>query len=89
MKIIRWKLWPFHIVILWPWWRERYWGLAIAPFIFLREDDPRYYRHELTHIRQQYRHFIIWFYIRYLWQLMTRGYWNIDYEVEAREAEKE
>lgn len=75
---------PFAIIIPWPWWYRLYWGFTFWPFVFLKYPDNRAcLEHELTHIRQQVRHWIVWFWIRYLWQLWRKGYRQIDYEIEA------
>ena len=77
---------PFAIIIKWSYWYKDGRGIAIAPFIFVKDtDDRELVNHELIHIRQQYNHYIIWFYIRYFYQLFTKGYENIDYEIEAFE----
>lgn len=47
----------------------------------------RMYRHELKHIEQYNRDGVIKYLIRWWWQYITVGYDNIDYEIEAREAE--
>lgn len=45
---------------------------------------PQWHIHEDEHKLQWARDGKIKFLSRYLWQLITRGYMNIDYEVEAR-----
>jgi len=77
---------PFAIIVQWPYWYGQNEGLALAPFVFVKDkEDQVVVNHELIHIRQQYDHWIIWFHIRYLYQLYTKGYMNIDYEIEAYE----
>ena len=44
-------------------------------------------RHEETHLAQMKRDGKIKYMVRYLWQWATKGYLNIDYEIEARAAE--
>lgn len=39
--------------------------------------------HEIEHMRQIERDGPWWFSVRYLWQLATKGYRKIDYEIEA------
>jgi hypothetical protein len=48
--------------------------------------DAAWRRHEDCHKRQWQRDGRLRFLIRYLWQLATKGYNAIDYEVEARAA---
>lgn len=80
---------PFAIIIQWPYWFGNFVGLAIWPFIFVKDkDDEKVLAHEYVHISQQLNHWLIWFYIRYFYQLFTKGYNNIDYEIEARELSK-
>ena len=40
--------------------------------------------HENAHKLQWARDGKVKFLRRYLWQFITKGYWNIDYEIEAR-----
>lgn len=75
---------PFAIIIQWPCWYKNFFGFAFAPFVFVKDKDSKQQvSHELIHIKQQYDHFIVWFWLRYFYQLLTKGYKNIDYEVEA------
>lgn len=77
---------PFAIIIQWSFWLGEWWGFSFAPFVFVKDkNNPVMVKHEMTHIKQQYKHFIIWFWVRYLYQLFTVGYKNIDYEIEAYE----
>lgn len=77
------------IIIKWPFWYKDWWGFTFAPFIFLKDPNNKaHLTHELTHLKQQYKHFIIWFWVRYLYQLFTKGYENIDYEIEAYNASR-
>jgi hypothetical protein len=47
-----------------------------------------WHKHEDCHKSQWARDGKIKFLSRYIWQLLTKGYSNIDYEVEARAAGK-
>jgi spermidine/putrescine-binding protein len=44
-------------------------------------------RHEEKHLEQMKRDGKIKYMVRYMWQWATVGYQNIDYEIEARQAE--
>jgi hypothetical protein len=48
--------------------------------------DPAWQRHEDCHKKQWRDEGYLKFASRYLWQLVTKGYQNIDYEVQARAA---
>lgn len=75
---------PFAIIIQWPFWYKDMWGFSFAPFVFVKDKtNEKMVNHELIHIRQQYKHFIVWFWVRYIYQLVTKGYDKIDYEIEA------
>ena len=59
-------------------------GFAFWPFILVRDKTDRtVIEHEKIHIRQQLRGWLIFFYIRYLYEYFTKGYKNISYEIEA------
>ena len=45
-------------------------------------------KHEDVHKEQYKRDGWFKFLSRYIWQLITKGYTNIDYEIEAREKSK-
>lgn len=51
--------------------------------------DAAWRRHEDKHKEQWRREGYLRFAVRYLWQLARKGYIAIDYEIEARAAEKE
>lgn len=86
--MINWK--PFVIIIQWTYWYKTFNGFAFCPFVFVKDkENKRVVSHELIHIRQQYNHFLIWFYMRYIIQLLVKGYHNIDYEIEAYKNEEE
>ena len=63
-------------------------GKVRYPFMLFsdaKEDVPDWlFRHELEHIYQVRRDGWWKFHLVYLWQLIRRGYKNIEYEVEAR-----
>ena len=46
-------------------------------------------RHEVTHLKQMQRDGLAKFRARYWMQAATKGYKNIDYEIEARAAEND
>jgi ferric-dicitrate binding protein FerR (iron transport regulator) len=47
---------------------------------------PAWRAHEECHKQQWRRHWYLGFALRYLWELATKGYNNISYEIEARAA---
>ena len=66
-------------------------GLAFWPFIFISSDtiiDDELINHERIHLRQQIEMLIIPFYIWYLIELYTKGYYSISFEKEAYSNEK-
>ena len=65
--------------------------LAFWPFIFIASDtiiDDELINHERIHLRQQIEMLIIPFYIWYLIELYTKGYYNVSFEKEAYDNEK-
>ena len=61
-------------------------ALAFYPFIFVSKDatlTPQLINHERIHLRQQIEMLILPFYIWYLIEYYTKGYWNISFEREA------
>ena len=66
-----------------------YRGFAFYPFIFMTTpEDTELLRHEMVHIEQQKRGWLIGFYIKYLYYNWKYGYWDNPYEVEARRLSK-
>ncbi len=62
-----------------------YTGLTIWPFIFMVDpDDIKLLKHEMVHIGQQKRGWLIGFYIKYFYYQCKYGYENNPYEIEAR-----
>lgn len=64
-------------------------GIVIYPFIFYQvaKMDKYTRRHEWEHIAQVEHDGWLKFYVRWLWQRFTVGYYRIDYEIEAYAAE--
>lgn len=65
-------------------------AIAIFPFVILRSDanpDETLINHERIHLRQQLEMLIIPFYIWYLIEFYTKGYFNISFEKEAYQNE--
>ena len=61
-------------------------AIAIFPFIILRSDanpDEILINHERIHLRQQLEMLVIPFYIWYLFEYYTKGYYKNRFEVEA------
>lgn len=61
-------------------------ALAFYPFIILASDaepDAELINHERIHLRQQLELLIIPFYIWYLIEYYTKGYYNVSFEREA------
>lgn len=61
-------------------------AIAFYPFIFLRSDarpNDVLINHEKIHLRQQLEMLVIPFYIWYLIEYYTKGYWNVSFEKEA------
>ena len=57
-------------------------GMSLGPLVLHETLRPEIIVHEMVHVAQFYRQpFTFW--LRYLWQLFTKGYRGIDYEVEA------
>lgn len=65
-------------------------AVAFFPFIILASDaqpDETLINHEKIHLRQQLEMLIIPFYIWYLIEYFSRGYYNVSFEKEAFENE--
>lgn len=63
-------------------------GIALFPFIILSSKvgkNPRIINHERIHLRQQLELLVIPFYIWYLIEFYTKGYYNVSFEREAYE----
>lgn len=91
----------FVVVISWLF-AKNFRGLAVYPFIFLREkslkENQKIIHHEKIHLRQQIEmlwiFFFIWYGIEYLIRLIqfkdsTTAYFNISFEKEAYANEKD
>lgn len=66
-------------------------ALAFYPFIIMPRStkiDDVLINHERIHLRQQLEMLVIPFYIWYLIELYTKGYWNISFEKEAYSNDK-
>ena len=65
----------------------KWWGITLYPFILFKytraETKDYVLRHELEHMYQVRRYGWWKFYIRWLYQRVTKGYYEIDYEIEA------
>lgn len=63
------------------------WAITLGRYVFLScplsEFGPVHRNHERIHMCQRMVEGVWKFRARYLWQLLTRGYRGIDYEVEA------
>ena len=59
------------------------WGVTRQEFL----SNPRWLRHELTHVEQFKKLGTFRFLVLYLWQSIVRGYRNNRFEVEARASE--
>jgi hypothetical protein len=63
-------------------------AMAFFPFIILASDansDEELINHERIHLRQQLELLVIPFYIWYLIEFYTKGYYNVSFEREAYE----
>lgn len=61
-------------------------AIAIFPFIFIHPDTkitPRLINHERIHLRQQLEMLVIPFYVWYLIEYFSRGYFQVSFEREA------
>lgn len=61
-------------------------AIAFYPFVFIHphtEISPRLLNHERIHLRQQIEMLIIPFYIWYLIEYVTKGYYKNRFELEA------
>jgi len=62
-------------------------AMTIWPFIITKEKtiSDRLLQHELVHIKQQKRGWLVGFYVKYFYYQWKYGYENNPYEIEARE----
>jgi hypothetical protein len=61
-------------------------AIAIFPFIFVHpstEINDRLINHERIHLRQQVEMLVIPFYVWYLIEYFTKGYYQVSFEREA------
>ena len=61
-------------------------ALAFWPFIFVSSNtkiDPVLINHEKIHLRQQIEMLLIPFYVMYLIEYYSKGYYNVSFEREA------
>jgi hypothetical protein len=65
------------------------WAGFATPFFIVVNDktNERLIRHEMCHVKQWWRGWIIGFAVMYLYYLAKRGYYDNPYEIEAREVE--
>ena len=70
-----------------PWLFFGDWLGFATPFgiVVKHKTDPFMIEHEYVHIEQWYRYWIIGFIILYIYELVTKGYYNNRFEKEARE----
>lgn len=68
-------------------------AITLGPFFILVHpkyiDNKKIINHERIHWMQQKRDWYIWFYIKYLYESITKGYRNISYEIEAYDNEND
>ena len=50
--------------------------------------NEKWVKHELCHIKQFKQHGYVYFIVKYLWESISKGYYNNRFEVEARKAEE-
>ena len=50
--------------------------------------NTKWVKHELCHVQQFKQHGYLGFIIKYLWESLKKGYYNNQFEVEARKAEE-
>ena len=91
-SIFPWKS-RFRGVVLWPYviMRPRKYatGEIAQSDMMTRRSLEKLYRHELQHCYQIQQRGVIWFYLRYGWYSIVKGYQNHPDEVEAREREND
>lgn len=68
---------------------DRWQGITLGPLIVQRDlNRTDVVVHEMVHVSQYYRSLIIGFLVKYFYELSTKGYRNISYEVEAYEVQR-
>ncbi len=76
-----------------PWGEKADWAVTIGQTSYFSCEESKvsqpWHRHEDKHKEQWRRDGKIKFICRYCWQFVTKGYNNIDYEIEARLSELE
>lgn len=89
-SIFPWKS-RYRGVVLWPYviMRPRVYqtGQVAQSELATRRALVRLYRHELQHCYQIKREGVFKFYVKYLWMLLTNGYKDHPYELEANQHE--
>lgn len=58
-------------------------ALTLFPFIFTRTKEAVTINHERIHLKQQIEMLIIFFYLLYLFEWLTKGYHGICFEKEC------
>jgi len=80
---------PYIIEVNGFFWNKKTRGCAIYPFIFTTNiNDEVLMRHEMIHIKQELRGWLIGYYIKYYYYQIRYGYDENPYEIEAREKSK-
>nr|WP_093144053.1 hypothetical protein [Ulvibacter litoralis] len=82
--------------------RKGFWGIALWPFIIVKEkhlkENPVFLNHERIHLRQQAELFVLFFYLWYVTEFVVRyfqhknknaAYRSISFEIEAYTHEKD
>ncbi len=69
------------------WIMGRWKGKVLYPFMLFTQDrvdvSDQLFRHELEHVYQVWRMGYIWFYVKYLILVISYGYENHPFELEA------
>lgn len=64
-------------------------GITLFPFIIVSSRDAILLNHERIHYKQCIKYWIVGFYLKYLYEAITKGYANISFEIEAYAHEKD